>query len=413
MYLSNKSFNFFIKYGLPDQPKSLTLTNVNWAHIPAYESCNISVEEDGTLRLEAEIPLQVNPISDPNLWNPSHFVAEVDGHGPLFIEQGADKIIRGTYGSNRATRIAAIEGWKWSAISNIDHDFWCAPIKFSGEKPPIVLWWKNGNMVLAVDGHLVRGWRFETGYGQVFLVPHAECWYLAYKGIHTPPTANMVHLVRSILGFVFGEPLSVGLFQAIDEQGLCSGLLHLGLLRYRESSSGSEPPPLFLLCEPSWIADFVDKLFLLSQKFPSAPILEVTHLYFASLIGFIESSFLHVWVGLEKLAHWGIHSGLIANGGKMRIANHDDWFTWVMDHQEEIKDLAIPGFEQSLVDRVRSSEFNSPTMVQRAFRGLDLPWTNEMEEVEQIRHGVVHEGSMTKGVRDWDRNIASICFRST
>lgn len=101
-------------------------------------------------------------------------------------------------------------------------------------------------------------------------------------------------------------------------------------------------------------------------------------------------------------------SGRLSDGGQLRLADHDRWLAWVRAHKAEIEALAVPGFEESLLGRVRSSEFGSPTRVQRAFQGLGIPWVAEMDDAEQVRHGVAHEASMSNGPRDWDLDRARV-----
>jgi hypothetical protein len=61
--------------------------------------------------------------------------------------------------------------------------------------------------------------------------------------------------------------------------------------------------------------------------------------------------------------------------------------------------------EQQLVDRVRGSEVERPTPVQRVFRGEGIGWNAEMNDAENARHGVAHEGSLLGGEpRNWQRD---------
>ena len=61
-------------------------------------------------------------------------------------------------------------------------------------------------------------------------------------------------------------------------------------------------------------------------------------------------------------------------------------------HESEIRSHARPGMAEKFVARVRDSEIERPTPVQRVFHGEGIRWTPEMADAEDARHGVVHAG---------------------
>lgn len=397
------------RFGLPEQPTELAVHAVRWGGAPAPDVNTIAVEEDGMLQLEAQPPCPAALVPNPANWKPTCFEAEVVEHGPLIVEMGASSAMRFTYGSKGSEVAALLEGWKWKADVSRPADLWAARLKFMTSKPPMVLWWPTGNLLLAVEDQLVRGWRFGTQHGSVFLLPNGDHWYIALEASdNNGPDAQFSHLIRSLCGFVFGEPLNVGIFRRVTGDGVQPGLVHLGLMQHGLSRTNRQAPALPLGCGSTFHTQLVEGLIRLAEDEPDAPVLEAVHLYFAALEGFVESKFLHAWVGLETVARWGMEVNRIPDGGQIRLADHSAWLAWVRTHRAEIEALAAPGMAQSLVDRVLSAEIDRPTRVQRAFRGLGIPWTGEMDDAERTRHGVAHEGTMPGAARDWDRDLARV-----
>lgn len=161
-------------------------------------------------------------------------------------------------------------------------------------------------------------------------------------------------------------------------------------------------------CEPTWTARFVEGLLRLAAQGFSDPLIRAIHMYFAAIEGFVELNLLSVWVAAESFAKQGIKANVFPDELERRIANHDEWVSWVRRHQEEIETLAVPGMGSRLVDRVISSENDRPTPVERVFSALKLPWTPEMEDAQKARHEVAHEGTLPGEERDWDRDRARV-----
>lgn len=395
--------------GLPAQPSRLDLSGVQWGGCAAPDVDGVAVQEDGTLHLEAQPPTKDAIVSDPAKWTSEVFQAEVVGNGPLVVEQGGSNIIQATHGTEGSTLTAVLNGWRWSATAGEAPAMWAAPLEFWTPKPPVFLWWPGGNARVVVDDHVVKFWRFGTSDRQVFLMHNHERWYIAVdSSAPGGPEPSHVHLVRSVLGFLFGEPINVGIFRPVGDGGVLPGLVHLGLMEHRAHRPSRQPPALPFNRSPTWAARFVEGLLRLADNEPNAPVLRVIHMYFAACSGFVESKFLHAWVATEMFAKWGIETGRFPDGGQLRPADHDAWIEWVKTHRVEIEAMAVPGMGPRLFGRVVSSEINSPTRVQRAFDGLGLPWTSEMEDAQDSRHGVAHEGALPGDDRDWDRDRARV-----
>lgn len=395
--------------GMPTQPTRLDLSSVRWGGAPTPNVDGLAVQEDGTLHLEAQPPTRDAIVSDPDRWTRDVFQAEVVDHGPLVIEQGASDINQATYGAEGSTTTAVVNGWRWSATTGDTPALWAAPLEFWTPKPPVFLWWPGGNARVVVDDHVVKFWRFGTADRQVFLMHNQERWYIAVdSSAPEGPDPSHVHQVRTVLGFLFGEPINVGIFRPFGEGGVLPGLVHLGLMEHRAHRPSRQPPALPFNCSPTWSARFVDGLLRLADADASTPVLRVVHMYFAACSGFVESKFLHAWVATEMLARWGIEKGRFPDSGQRRLADHEAWVEWVKAHRADIEALAADGMGPRLFGRVLSSEISSPTRVQRAFEGLGLPWTPEMEDAQDSRHGVAHEGALPGDHRDWDRDRARV-----
>ncbi len=393
--------------GLPEQPRVLQLRTVKWGGTFAPEVGTIALEEDGGLRLEATPPSSAAIVPDPRKWSTDCFAAEIPEHGMLTIAEGASSITRVAYGDDGSQVTAVLRGWKWSAGSSTGRTFWAARLLFATPQPPVVLWGGTGNLLLAVEDALVRGWRFATQSGAVYLVPNDDDWYIGLD-CEGSPGAQAVHVARSAIGFVFGQPLNVGVFRPVGPDGTLPGLVQLGLLRHAWTRKNRQPPALPFDCRSALNAEFIDRIIACHESEIGAPILPVAHLYFAALAGSVESNFLHAWVAAEALAKWALDSARLPDGGRRRVAEHEAWVAWVKEHREEIERLAAPNMGARLVDRVRGSEIDRPTPVQRVFDGSALPWTEAMEDVQLARHSVAHEAAFPEKVRDWDRDRARV-----
>ena len=166
-----------VRQGLRELDR-LKLVDSRWGGAETPEIDSISVRPDGALCLEAVPPNDLAIVSDPNSWRANVFTSNVVGHGPLSIERGASAVVRMTF-ARTASRLAKVYGWRWTAVPATSRaGVWAAPMLFHGNKLPLVLQRGHGNMLLALEHGLVRGWRIESPCGAIFLVPHRDTWYL-------------------------------------------------------------------------------------------------------------------------------------------------------------------------------------------------------------------------------------------
>ena len=412
-----RALRVLLRTSVPEQPAALRLRDTTWGGTACPAVSEIAIGTDGELLLEAAPPCQAAIVEDPAKWNDRVFSATVGERGRLVIDGGAAYIMGLKLSTTTGKTVTArVRGWTWRVDDPDDTSvrLWAARLGFAADKPPVMLWYPHGNLRL-VEGADVRwGWRFATPGGLVFLVPERDRdrWLIAFEASGARPTTADVSQVLAALGFVFGEPLGIGLLWPVLDDRIGAGLARLHLVDV--SCESRQAPALTMSVDATWVADFVDKTLQLLTTRPDSPLLVALHLYLASLHGYIDSKFLHAWIATETLASWAITNKVLGDGGQPRIADHAAWLEWVRIHELEIRKHALPGMEQQLVDRVRGSEIERPTPVQRVFRGEGIAWTAEMEDAEKARHGVAHEGSLLGGQpRNWARDAERVGLART
>jgi hypothetical protein len=402
-------------HGLPEPPSRLELHNVRWDGQQAPDVTHMMVDCHGVVSIEGTPPSRGAVVEDPQSWRPSVFLAAVPPFGELVIEYGGSTVTRRTFGVDRSTVTASIQGWTWT-IGRASAGLWVAPLNFAASRLPVLFDLARGNMLLRAEDGSARGWRFQTPDGPVFLTLHDGVWRIAVPTTAdgNPPTTDRLALILGAVGFVVGEKLSVGLFQAMDSNGAVRALARLNLSGHSGHNAESQAPCLPWGVSPTWVARFVDRILQFAHDRPDSPLLLAFSLYFAGLDGLVQSSFLHTWIAGETLAKWAIRERVLGDGGERRIADHDKWMAWVSARENEIRAHASPGFEDALVSRVRSSEADRQSPVQRIFRGEALSWSDAMADAERVRNGVAHEGVMpAPDGFDWSRDGGRIGLART
>jgi hypothetical protein len=409
------ALRFLAAEGLPATPVRLDVERVEWGGTACPQVNQLELTEAGELTLEAPAPSGNAIVDDPSAWNPSVFKAYVPNHGALTIEQGIAHVTRAQFGSDGSSYTARVQAFAWTVGSSASAStkLWAARIKFARPKPTQCLSFPRGNMVLALGHRSSWGYRFDTTNGLAYLIPDEDRdhWVIAIDATTSPAGPGLDHVVRLLatIGFVLGEPLTVDVFRPVADDHIQGGLVHLGIADMRPDQLSSQPPALPFGGEPGWLASYVERTYGFIVQHPDAPLLVALHLYFASTEGFVDSQFLHAWIAAETLASWALDAKLLRDGAQLRIADHAAWMKWVKDHESDIRAHALPGMEQKLVDRVRASENDRPTPVQRVFLGEGIQWTSEMSDAELVRHGVAHEGSIPGyRQRDWKKDLARV-----
>jgi hypothetical protein len=357
---------------------------------------HFQVGDDGSLTMKTELsPHKVRDV-DPSQWEPSIANVTLPTGCVLVIDEGGVSVSGSQIspdGSSPTKWSARLYGWSWHVDSDPnDTRLWASRLRFPTTRMPIVLWWPVGNLSFSVDGEAFQGWQFEAPSGPIFLVRRDDDWFIALA-TSTPPTKTEIISVLSALGFVFGEEFGVGVFHSIGESSVGVGML-VALLAPIGNRSSRQAPALPMDAPPSCFATFVESILKFEAAEPRAPIRTVIYQYFESLNGILTSQFLHSWIAAEAIATWAIEHGRMKAISQQRIADHAKWVEWLGTHEREIKDLALPGKDRSLFDRVKDSDAGRQNVVQRVFKGEGISWLPEMEDAESARNSIAHEGVM-------------------
>jgi hypothetical protein len=397
-------------------PSELELEDVVWGGEPTSTAGRITIKGDGEMFLEARPPSWKAVTKKLIDWQPSVFIANVRGRGPLVIESGyssAELVMDGTL------ELARLRGFSWSVFArgSTEPKLWTADILFPADQAPRTFWFPRGNMVVRTEHNSTWGWRFATPEGQVFLLPFDDdrkTWRIAFEVTAggAPPSDERVVRALALLGFVFGVPMHIGVLQAVSDAGFHGGLAHLGLADHRPRKqvwNGEAVDRTDVL----WLVDFVDLSFHYMARFPDAPFLVALHLFNAAHEGFVDTQFLQTFIAAETLATWAIENNQLHSAGDNRIADKAAWKQWVASNAQAIRARAVSGKEDSLVDRVLSSEISSGSPIQKVFKGERLAWTGEMADAERCRNMVAHQGVLGRHAwraRNWTRDLERVQF---
>jgi hypothetical protein len=378
--------------GLPTVPRQLIGDAVTWDGAP-FELVQLTVLDAGSLEIDIACDERAL-LDESSSWRPNSFSAEIDGQGRLSVQEAVAQEV-GRTAAARRVRIHCLS-WHLAASSrrpDSKSSLWCAPIDFGIADEPHLLDLGWGNLALSSENENIKGWCLETVRGPAFLVRSTTRiqWYLAF---HTqagaPPTFDQVTELAALLAFAIGQPFAVDVFQCVDAQGV-TDFKRLFLPDWRSRAPSRRAPGLPAIDGGRWLASFV----ALGTQFLAI------HHSIGSFDRMLDIEFLHTWIGAETLARWGMQHKMLGDDAQPWIADHKGWVDWVSVHESAIKACAVAGMEQRLLDRVRASDVNRPTPVQRAFRGEGIAWTRDLDEIEHARHGVTHEGSMS-GSDDYD-----------
>ncbi|HEU4728270.1 MAG TPA: hypothetical protein VFT22_10285 [Kofleriaceae bacterium] len=395
--------------GLPS-PAGLELGTLAVCGVPQPDLTRFELEEDGSLTLKIErSPLRIRDV-DPNAWSPSDVAVTLAGGEELILDQGAVHTSGWHFsvdGSSPNLTDARIDAWAWHVDAPPGTAvLWAARVRFTSPKPPIVLWYPDGNLRFRVADDVVRGWQFQTPGGAVFLVLRDEEWFVAFES-STAPGQSWVTSVMNSMGFVVGEPLNIGLLHAVGASSVVIGMARYMLVPWA-SHQDCEAPAVPVQAGATAIVAFIEGIIRFDVNEPGSPLPVAIHHFFESLTGTIETKFLGGWIAAEALAKWAGKNGRLRTVPQQRIADHEAWERWLRTHEDTIKGFAIPGKGQSLFDRVKSSDQGRQNAVQCVFKGEGIDWTQEMEDGEDARNSVAHEGRMPDAARDWEMDFSRV-----
>jgi hypothetical protein len=245
--------------GLPS-PAVLELGTLVVCGVPRPDLTRFELEEDGSLTLKIKrSALRIRDV-DPSAWSPTDVAATLAGGEELILDQGAVHISGRHFsvdGSSPNLTDARIDGWAWHVDAPPGTAvLWAARVRFTSLKPPIVLWWPDGNLRFRVGDDVVRGWRFQTPNGSTFLVLRDEQWFVAFES-STPPDQLWVMSVMNAVGFVVGEPLNIGVLHAVGTSSVGIGKVRYMLVPWA-SRQGCEAPAVPVQAGAAAIVAFIE-----------------------------------------------------------------------------------------------------------------------------------------------------------
>lgn len=400
---------------LLEGPGTLALSGAEWGRCPVG-SLELVIESDGTLSLRAEPPSEAALCQRPEDWS-SNLLKGETVFGPITIERGACCISTVSVHVEAGSRMEALlHGWKWSATAAGSSSWWAARLSFATESTPTAWFRPTGNVLIGAGGVLHRLWRVELSTRrQAFIGSRHDQWFLLVEAeLGKPPSTQEIGDLTIATSFVIGEPITMGLMHQLSASGEITGLARLDLARGPTPTS-RQPPALPFMVEPDWLIRFVERALLFMASNPGGIVHVAMHSYLWSLLGTIDMKFLQNWVATEALAGWMLTNGMVAAPpGALLVRDADTWRRWVVAHQAEITSFSADGSGDRLFQRVMSASAKVASKVEKVFVASGLPWTEEMDDVQDIRNIVAHAASIAPtGARDWTRDRRRVGLMQT
>ena len=377
-------------------PQSLRLTQIRWCDCE-LNSMELTIEQSGRVSFRGDAPSTNVICDDLKDWSEDCFQARTD-FGPIQLHKGGCLMSRWTWGREAGRKITVhLQSWNWSSFDAAGDNWWVAPISFQGDKAPLHWWFlPRGNVSLSIDEDCPPIWRFQLGSEgkQAFFGSFDDQWYLLIETqIGSPPGTQKVSDLLTAVSFALGVSLEVGVFSQLGNDNGVTGMARLSVYGSHRSKR-SQPAALPIEAEPEWLIRFVERSLIFMEHHPWGILHVAMNSYLHSLDSTLDSEFVQNWIGTEAIAGWLLKTGKIPRQEKsLLVKDPDRWKNWVQNHRKEICELAKDASStQKLYDKVLSAADKRESKVEKVFRGLDLPWTAEMEDVQDIRHLAAHEG---------------------
>jgi len=396
-------------------PGTLALTDVEWGGCPVG-LLELVVESDGTLSLDAQPPSNSAICQDPEKWSPELLKGRTK-FGPLRVDKGACWTSRISFHVDAGSRMEAhLQGWRWSAIETASDSWWAGSVAFASKKAPTLWFRPTGNVLVVAAGFLHRLWRVELPSGrQAFFGARHDRWFVLLQSEpgRVPSTPEVGDLIAAV-SFVLGEPIALDLLFQIAASGEIVGMARLDLARPPTPSS-SQSPALPFMVEPEWLVRFVERALVFMAANPGGIVHVAMHCYLWGLLGTIDMRFLQAWVGTEALAGWMLRSRMVSGPpGALLVGDVEAWRQWVVKHQAEITAFSAIGSGDRLFQKVMSAAAKATSKVEKVFIASGLPWTEEMDDVQDIRNVVAHAAVIAPiADRDWRRDRRRVGLMQT
>jgi hypothetical protein len=400
--------------GLP-RPDVLELLDARWG---GHEvgSLHLAIEPDGTLKHQGEPPSRLPLCEKPSDWTPELLVGKTK-YGPLLVEQAVCTLSNFSCSLDGSSRMEAhLQSWKWSATSNAVGGWWAGKLCFATGKVPYLWLMPEGNVLVAVDGQLHRLWRISiNAIRQAFFGGRGDQWFILVQSEpgRVPSTEKIRDLMMT-LSFTLGEPITVHVLFQISASGDTTGIARLDLTGSPTPSSRM-PPALPFMVEAEWFVRFVERALVFMTANPGGIVHVAMHCYVWALLGTIDMKLLQNWVGTEALAGWMLKTRMVPTPPEaLLVRDAEAWRKWVVDHEAEITAFTAAGSGNRLLQRVMSASAKVASKVEKVFVASGLPWTPEMDDVQNIRNAVTHAAVIAPvGERDWTRDRCRVGLMQT
>lgn len=285
----------------------------------------------------------------------------------------------------------------------------------------------GGNLV--IDRHVVgqpffghpRHFRFEGVY-VYYLVQtggrKAPAWYLVIDTEGAALNQDVLEREFLILQFVLGRQLRV-----VELLGVSPNLETIA----SRSGAGSRlnlvsdwTPPVPInrnndaYVDEAWTALLFERLATACRDRTEIfrPLVMALDAYLDAMSPHLDANYLRLHVGLE-----GFASTIARTAGtppKALVKDKSAWDDWVRTNSDAIRSFANTGFEDLLFGKVmRSGDPASSQAVPDALKLHGLAVTKELQEELRKRNVVVHQGVMTTGDYDADRDLRRIAIVRT
>lgn len=348
---------------------------------------------------------------------------------PLFSlsDDFAGTIVGGvSFRGGRVTRLSVgaqivIEATEWLVGSGSQPALWISRL----ENPLDINY--GGNLV--IERHVVS--RPYFGRAQHFRFDGVYVYYLVQTGGRKAPTwhlaidttgraLNQDVLEREflILQFVLGRQLRVvellGVSQDLETIASRSGAGS----RVNLVSSWTPPVPINrnndAYVDEAWAAVLFERLAAACRDRTEVcrPLVMACDAYLDAMSQGLDANYLRLHVGLEGFASTIARTASATP--RALVKDKAAWADWVHTHSGAIRSLANAGFEDLLLGKVmHSADAASSQSVPDALKLHGLALTRELQEELRKRNVVVHQGVMTVGNHDADRDLRRIAIVRT
>jgi len=340
-------------------------------------------------------------------------LAGVLASGATFTASALLKVARG---AGMTTEFGA-----WAIVESQPPAYWIGRIEGAIEIP------FGGNMVverIRSDGLRFghkRHFRFSGTY-VYYLVQSGErsypAWHLLIDAGAAMPETEALTRDFILLQFVLGRQLSMPELIGVTVEGRTVASTN-GTGDRKHLHNRSVPPVPIGQNNDNWIDEsWASALFdRVSAAWSARPALHSSYMmaidsYLDAMTPYVDANYLRLQIALEAFSYWILR--LANEEERMVVKDKAAWKRWVKENTNAIRELAAPGFEDSLIGKVMGVyRLSSGRVVPSAFLTCKLVLTEEMATELEQRDVVVHQGVMAPDGYDVEREVRRIALVRT